>query len=141
MSDSGHCDLPIPIVDGVDDAMVADADPKVVTSRQLGRPWRWWLCTQSIDGRPDPITEAALEPAISADRLGVQADVVVDRLFRQLLANLRPGNADGGILSRSKCGEAVFQELQSLDQLGVPIDVDQDARQSASLGYVEHVVL
>jgi hypothetical protein len=141
VGDPGHGDQTIPIIDGIDDAMVADADPKVVTSRQLDRPWRSWLRTQRVDGRPHPITETAVQPAVGADGLGVQADFVTERAFRQLAANLRPGNAAGGILSRLKCGEAVLQEVQSLDQLGVPIDVDEDARQSASLGHVEHVVL
>jgi hypothetical protein len=141
VGDPGHHDLPIPIIDGIDDAMVADADPKVVTSRQPDRPWRSWLRPQPVDGRPDPISQTAMQPAVGADGLGVQADFVTERAFRQLAANLRPRNAAGGILSRLKCGQAVLQEVQSLDQFGVPIDVDEDARQSASLGHVEHVVL
>jgi hypothetical protein len=71
VGDPGHRDLPIPIIDGIDDAVVGDADPKVVTSRQLDRPWRSWLRTQRIDGRLDPITETAMQPTVGADGLGV----------------------------------------------------------------------
>jgi hypothetical protein len=141
VGDPGHRDRPIAVIDGIDDAMVADPDPKIVMSRQLDRPRRSWLRTQCVDGRPYPITEIAIQPAVGADGLGVQADFVTERAFRQLAANLRPGNADRGIFARLNCSDAVLQEVQSLDELGVPIDVDEDARQSASLGHVEHIVL
>jgi hypothetical protein len=36
--DPGHQDHPIPIVDGIDNAMVADADATVVASGELDRP-------------------------------------------------------------------------------------------------------
>jgi hypothetical protein len=45
VGDPGHRDLPIAVIDGIDDAMVADPDPKIVTSRQLDRPWWSWLRT------------------------------------------------------------------------------------------------
>jgi hypothetical protein len=71
VGDPGHCDLPIPVIDGINDAMVADTDSKVVTSRELDRPRRSWLPTQRIDGLRYPIKETALQPAVGADGLGV----------------------------------------------------------------------
>jgi len=78
VGDPSHHDLPLLVIDGVDDAMVADANPKVVTARQLDRAWRAWFGTQRIDGCPYPITETAVQPAVGADGLGVQADVVTE---------------------------------------------------------------
>jgi hypothetical protein len=71
VGDPGHDDLPISIIHRVDDPIVADSDPKVVTSRELGRPCRSRLRTQRIDGRPYTVPETAMQPAVGAAGFGM----------------------------------------------------------------------
>jgi hypothetical protein len=71
VGDPGHDDLPISITDCVEDPIVADTDPKVVTSRELGRPRRSRVRAQRIDGRSYPIAETAMQSAVGADGVGM----------------------------------------------------------------------
>jgi hypothetical protein len=43
------------LVDRVDDAVVADADPIVIPACELDSTWRAWILGEGVDGGFDPI--------------------------------------------------------------------------------------
>jgi hypothetical protein len=48
MRDPRNEDEPAPIIDCIDDPIIADPDTEVVTTGQLGNSYRAWLLTQFV---------------------------------------------------------------------------------------------
>ena len=63
MSYNADVDEPRIVVDGVDDAVVSDADPpQIGSSLQLGAPVRSWIGRKGLDTRNDPSRHSGLKP-------------------------------------------------------------------------------
>jgi hypothetical protein len=66
-----------PVVHRVDNAMVTDADPKVVATSKFYCARRSWIDGKTIDRGFDAFRDGSTESAVCLDRLWVKADVVV----------------------------------------------------------------
>ncbi len=82
---------PFPVVYRVDNAVVTDADPKVVTTSKLYGARRSRIDRQTVDRRLDTFSDGSTESAVCLDRLRVKADLVV--LARCYLRTFDQGTA------------------------------------------------
>ena len=76
MGDSRNQDKALPVVDGVDDSVVADADSVVVLAGEFRCARGSWFIGQSVDGRADPSPERIMKPPIRSSRLAMKTDLV-----------------------------------------------------------------
>ena len=67
----------LPVVYRIDNAVVTDADPKIVTTGKLHGARRSRIDRQTVDRRLDTVSDGSTESAVCLDRLGVKADLVV----------------------------------------------------------------
>lgn len=82
---------PFPVVHRVDNAVVTDADPKVVTTGKLDGARRSRIDRQTVDRRLDAFSEGSAESAVCLDRLRVKAGLVA--LARSYLRTFDQGTA------------------------------------------------
>lgn len=65
------------VINGIDDAVVADADPEVVSPGQLHGAPRPRIDTERVDRRFDPVTERTLQAPVLAGRRRMEPDLVL----------------------------------------------------------------
>jgi hypothetical protein len=76
MRDSRHEHEALPVVDCVDNAVVADPDTVVVAAGELRYADRARVHGQRVDRDPDPVAERTMETAERPRRVRVQANLV-----------------------------------------------------------------
>ena len=77
MGDAGDEYEAISVVDGIDKAIVADANPKVVSARKL-EDTRWpGIDRQAVNDRLDPVAKRAVQSPVLASGRRLEADLVV----------------------------------------------------------------
>jgi hypothetical protein len=82
VGDASYQHQTVTLVDRVDDAIVAHADPVVVMACELDRA-RWArIIGERVDRGADSILEGSLEPTVGLSRLPMQPDVVAGRYSR-----------------------------------------------------------
>jgi hypothetical protein len=91
MGDPGDDHKLFPVVYRVDNAVVTDADPKVVTTGKLYGARRARIDRQNVDRRLDAFSDGSKESAVCLDRLRLKADLVV--LARCYLRTFGQGTA------------------------------------------------
>jgi hypothetical protein len=137
--DSGDDDTPLRIVDRVDDAVVADAHSEVIPAGELANPGRPRILGEPVYRRPDPFARGTVKAPVSASRCRVETNLVA-RLSRSLLPSVCPRHGELLFVACLESREAVLEVLDAIEQLGVPIDVDEYADQVAALRDVQDLV-
>jgi hypothetical protein len=140
MRDLCDHDLPLGVVDGVDDAIVADADPVCVLPFELQGAARPGLAGEPVDRVLDALPNATAEPAKGLRGAPLKLDVV--RVGRRTLpaAHVGPGVRLAGVVARLDRREAVLEVLDAVEKLGVPVHIQEHSRQATALRDVERVV-
>jgi hypothetical protein len=132
-------DAPLRIVDRVDDPMVADADTEIAATGEFDGAGRPRILGEAVDRRPYPFVRRSVKAPIGAGRDRVETNLV-EPLRRSLLPNFCPRHRELGLITSLEGRKTVFEILEAIDELGVAVDVDEDARQPATLRDVERLV-
>jgi hypothetical protein len=123
------------IIDGVDDPVVADPDAVVVAPGELRRAARPRVPSESVDRLCDALEHRAVQTPIRANRRRMETNLV-DRLSRSLLPDVRPRHGELELVAGLEGGETIFEVVEAVEQLGIPIDVDEHAGEAAALRHV-----
>jgi hypothetical protein len=124
------------IIDDVDDPMVADPDPEVLTPGELRRAVCPRIPSESVDRFRDTLARRAMRAPVGACRRRMDTNLV-DRLGRSLLPDVRPRHGELELVASLERGETVLEVIQPVEQFGVPVDVYEHTGEATTLRHVE----
>ena len=126
-------------VNRVDDPVVTHALSVVISTDELDAAAWARVAGEAVDRRRNPFAHRAVKAPIGTSRRRVEADLE-GRLGRSLLPNVCPGHGELDLIAGLEGSKAVLEILDAVDQLGVPIDIDEDACQPTAFRDVERLV-